>query len=51
MTQENNLQVKSKERVKDFGEVFTNRREVKAMLDLVKEEAYRIDSKFQQTID
>lgn len=46
MTQENNLQVKSKERVKDFGEVFTNPREVKAMLDLVKEESYRIDSKF-----
>lgn len=46
MTQENNLQVKSKERVKDFGEVFTNPREVKAMLDLVKEESYKIDSKF-----
>lgn len=46
MTRENNLQVKSKERVKDFGEVFTNPREVKAMLDLVKEESYKIDSKF-----
>ena len=39
-------QVKSKERVKDFGEVFTNPREVKAMLDLVKEESYRVDSRF-----
>lgn len=39
-------QVKSKERVKDFGEVFTNPREVKAMLDLVKDESYRIDSRF-----
>lgn len=40
------FQVKSKERVKDFGEVFTNPREVKAMLDLVKDESCRIDSKF-----
>lgn len=40
------LQVKSKERVKDFGEVFTNPREVKAMLDLVKDESYRIESTF-----
>ena len=39
-------QVKSKERVKDFGEVFTNPREVKAMLDLVKDESYRIESTF-----
>ena len=44
MTEE--LQVKSKERVKDFGEVFTNPREVKAMLDLVKDESYRVDSRF-----
>lgn len=40
------LQVKSKERVKDFGEVFTNPREVNAMLDLVKDESYRVDSRF-----
>lgn len=40
------LQVKSKERVKDFGEVFTNPREVKAMLDLVKDESYRIEATF-----
>lgn len=40
------LQVKSKERVKDHGEVFTNKREVNAMLDLVKDESYRVDSRF-----
>lgn len=40
------IQVKSKERVKDFGEVFTNPREVKAMLDLVKDESYRIEATF-----
>lgn len=39
-------QIKSKKRVKDFGEVYTNEREVKAMLDLVKEESYQIDSLF-----
>lgn len=42
----NDKQVKSKDRVKNFGEVFTNPREVKAMLDLVKDESYRIESKF-----
>lgn len=46
MKENETIQVKSKERVKDFGEVFTNPREVKAMLDLVKDESYRIDSKF-----
>jgi hypothetical protein len=39
-------QVKSKKRVADHGEVFTNEREVKAMLDLVKQETERIDSRF-----
>lgn len=39
-------QVKSKERVADHGEVFTNKREVNAMLDLVKQETERIDSRF-----
>ena len=39
-------QVKSKERVANHGEVFTNRREVNAMLDLVKQETERIDSRF-----
>lgn len=35
-----NSQVKSKKRVVDFGEVFTNPREVKAMCDLISEEMY-----------
>ena len=39
-------QVKSKKRVTDHGEVFTNVREVNAMLDLVKQETERIDSRF-----
>ena len=39
-------QVKSKKRVTDHGEVFTNEREVNAMLDLVKQETERIESRF-----
>lgn len=39
-------QVKSKKRVSDHGEVFTNEREVNAMLDLVKQETERIESRF-----
>ena len=39
-------QVKSKQRVADHGEVFTAQREVNAMLDLVKQETERIDSRF-----
>lgn len=39
-------QTKSKERVKNRGEVFTAEREVKAMCDLVKTETERIDSRF-----
>ena len=39
-------QVKSKARVADHGEVFTAQREVNAMLDLVKQETERIDSRF-----
>ena len=39
-------QVKSKQRVADYGEVFTAEREVKAMCDLVKDETERIDSRF-----
>lgn len=39
-------QVKCKKRVTDHGEVFTNEREVNAMLDLVKQETERIDSRF-----
>ncbi len=39
-------QVVSKQRVTDHGEVLTGRREVNAMLDLVKQEAERIESRF-----
>ena len=39
-------QPKSKERVRDHGEVFTAEREVKAMCDLVAQECDRIDSRF-----
>lgn len=39
-------QVKSKKRVVDHGEVFTSEREVNAMLDLVKQETERIESRF-----
>lgn len=42
----NNNQVKSKKRVADHGEVFTNEREVNAMLDMVKHETERIESRF-----
>ena len=40
------MQIKSKDRVANHGEVFTNIREVNAMLDLVKDETHRIDSRF-----
>ena len=39
-------QVKTKERVSDFGEVFTNEREVNNMLDLVKEQTENIEATF-----
>jgi len=39
-------QVISKKRVADHGEVYTHAREVNAMLDLVKQETERIDSRF-----
>ena len=39
-------QVKTKQRTRDHGEVFTNDREVNAMLDLVKDESERVDSRF-----
>lgn len=39
-------QVVSRQRVLDHGEVLTSNREVNAMLDLVKHEAERIDSRF-----
>ena len=44
--QSEKTQIKSKNRVQEYGEVFTNEREVKAMCDLVKEETERIDSRF-----
>ncbi len=40
------VQSKSKQRIADHGEVFTSDREVNAMLDLVKQETDRIDSRF-----
>lgn len=40
------MQVKSRQRVQDHGEVFTNEREVSAMLDMVANEAERIESRF-----
>ncbi len=43
---ESKKQVKSKKRVADHGEVFTAEREVNAMLDLVKQETERIESRF-----
>ena len=39
-------QIVSKKRVADHGEVFTSQREVNAMLDMVKHETQRIDSRF-----
>ena len=39
-------QIKSKERVAERGEVFTSEREANAMLDLVKDECIRPDSRF-----
>ena len=46
MTERKEQQIKSEKRVADFGEVLTARREVEAMLDLVKNESERIDSRF-----
>ena len=46
MAENINKQTKSKKRVADHGEVFTAEREVNAMLDLVKQETERIDSRF-----
>lgn len=45
-TKPKNKQIKSRKRVVDHGEVFTNEREVKAMCDLVNDETQRIDSRF-----
>jgi len=38
--------IRSKQRVADHGEVYTRQREVNAMLDLVKQETERIESRF-----
>ncbi len=46
MLQDKEKQVISKKRVVDHGEVLTARREVDAMLDLVKQETERIESRF-----
>lgn len=40
------MNIRSKKRIKDHGEVFTQEREVNAMLDLVKNETERIESRF-----
>lgn len=39
-------QIVSKRRVADYGEVYTDKREVNAMLDLVKHQTERIDARF-----
>ena len=39
-------QIQSRQRVTDHGEVMTGEREVNAMLDLVKQETERIESRF-----
>lgn len=41
-----NKQVKTKKRVRDYGEVYTPQHIVNDMLDLVKHETERIDSRF-----
>lgn len=42
----NNKQINSRQRVIDHGEVYTAEREVNAMLDMVKNETERIESRF-----
>ncbi len=46
MSQTHEEHIVSKERVAEYGEVYTPRRVVNAMLDLVKREAERIESRF-----
>ena len=46
MVNMSNNQIKSKHRVTNHGEVFTHEREVNGMLDLVKNETERLDSRF-----
>ena len=45
-TEKQKSQIKSRQRVAEHGEVFTNPREVNAMLDLVRDESFRLDSRF-----
>ena len=45
-TQIDNSQIKTKERVRDLGEVYTNEREVKAMMDLLGDTGYQISARF-----
>lgn len=40
--------IKSPQRVRDYGEVFTAEREVKAMLDMIPEDACQIDSTYYE---
>ena len=42
-------QVRSKLQMQDHGEVFTNEREVNAMLDMVKQETECVGSRFFET--
>ena len=44
-------QIKSRKRVTDFGEVYTNELEVNAILDLVKGEAEKINSTFLEHVN
>jgi len=44
-----NKQIKLKNWVANYGEVFTGEREVNAMLDLIKQETERIESRFPES--
>lgn len=44
------MQIKSKKRVAERGEVFTAEREVKAMCDLVVQKCDRVDSRFLEPV-
>lgn len=46
MDKPSNGQIKSKHRIANHGEVFTHEKEVNAMLNLVKNETERLDSRF-----
>ena len=43
-------QIKSRDRVVNHGEVFTNEREVSAMLDMAASECKRIESRFLEPV-